>query len=474
MIRYTSLCILLIFNPLSICFSDFRLSEKVAPGVIYFQEYYSQGPWHIHVLEIDLRKSGIALESAIAKNSLFGREKTSLIASQHSQIDHFVVAAINADFFEWNGKPVGGQIINGQLINEPINRSVFGMTTTGQPFITIINWSGKIVFPNKVLYQLQGFNQRRNSDGWFLYDSFFTDDTLSLKTGILLEATLDSKRFSVNELMNFEIHHVHEANPVIVNSDRIDKKTVRLIGPNGAINNFKAGDNFQILIKMEPIQDKINLLVGGLPRLIREGKVSIEWKKENIRESFASERHPRTAVGFTKDQQKVLFFVVDGRQPEHSVGMTLQELAEYMRQLEIYQGVNLDGGGSSTMVVHGNVINRPSDLSGERAVANALMVINSLNRTESKRLNINPDEINMQPGSTFQFAVDLQDRNYLPVQDLPDSLIWYCPKNLGSVDKSGLFQANSILTSGYLYVQTDSMIDSARIIITDTLMIRSN
>ena len=201
MFRYTSFCIVLIFIPFSICFSDFRSGEKIAPGVLYFQEYYSQGPWHIHVLEIDLESSGITLESAIAKNSLFGREKTSVIASQRSYIDHYVVGAINADFFEWNGNPVGGQIIKGQLINEPISRSVFGMTTSGQPFITIIKWSGNIVFPNKSSYQLQGFNQRRNSDGWFLYNSFFTDDTLSLKKGILLEASLDSKVFSVNESM---------------------------------------------------------------------------------------------------------------------------------------------------------------------------------------------------------------------------------------------------------------------------------
>jgi len=474
MIHYIFLCILLIFNPLSICFSDFRLSEKVAPGVVYFQEYYSQGPWHIHVLEINLWNSGITLESAIAKNSLFGREKTSVIASQQSQIDHYVVGAINADFFEGNGNPIGGQIIKGQLINEPISRSVFGMTTTGRPFITILNWSGQLVFADKVLCQLQGFNQRRNSDGWFLYNSFFTDDTLSLKTGILLEASLDSKIFSVNESMNFKIQHVREANPVIVNSDRINERIVRLIGPKSEINGFKTGDSFQILIKMEPIQDKIDLLVGGLPRLIREGEVSIEWKKENIRESFAIEKHPRTAVGFTKDQQKVLFFVVDGRQPGYSVGMTLQELAEYMRQWEIYQGVNLDGGGSSTMVVHGNVVNQPSDLSGEREVANALMVVNNLDRTDSKRLNINPDEISLQPGSKILFQVNFHEMNYLPLPGSPESVRWYCPKNLGSVDTRGLFQADSLLTSGYLYVQTDTMIDSAKIIITDSLMIRSN
>ena len=75
--------------------------------------------------------------------------------------------------------------------------------------------------------------------------------------------------------------------------------------------------------------------------------------------------------------------VVDGRQPGYSVGMTLEELAHFMRtQLgnfslskeNAYQGLNLDGGGSSTMVVEGEVVNSPSDQTGERPVANALVI----------------------------------------------------------------------------------------------------
>ena len=100
--------------------------------------------------------------------------------------------------------------------------------------------------------------------------------------------------------------------------------------------------------------------------------------------TFAEERHPRTAVGYTQNGQVLFLVVVDGRQPGFSVGMTLEELAHFMRmrladfsqaQENAYQALNLDGGGSTTMALKGEVVNSPSDQTGERPVANALLVV---------------------------------------------------------------------------------------------------
>jgi exopolysaccharide biosynthesis protein len=65
---------------------------------------------------------------------------------------------------------------------------------------------------------------------------------------------------------------------------------------------------------------------------------------------------------------------VDGRS-ESSSGMSLAELADLMRSLGVYQGLNLDGGGSTTMVIRGEVVNHPSDSTGERPVGNAILVV---------------------------------------------------------------------------------------------------
>jgi exopolysaccharide biosynthesis protein len=66
--------------------------------------------------------------------------------------------------------------------------------------------------------------------------------------------------------------------------------------------------------------------------------------------------------------------VVDGRQPGRSDGMTLPELTSVFEALGVTDAINLDGGGSSVMVVEGTVVSRPSDLEGERPVVNALAI----------------------------------------------------------------------------------------------------
>jgi len=81
--------------------------------------------------------------------------------------------------------------------------------------------------------------------------------------------------------------------------------------------------------------------------------------------------HPRTAAGQTGDGALMLL-VVDGRQPE-SRGVNLQELAEIMRDLGAVQALNLDGGGSTALVVDGVLLNRPTGGTAEREVMSALV-----------------------------------------------------------------------------------------------------
>ena len=81
-----------------------------------------------------------------------------------------------------------------------------------------------------------------------------------------------------------------------------------------------------------------------------------------------------TPVGVSRDGNTMLLVTVDGRSTR-SVGMTLVELATLMRRLGAWQAMNFDGGGSTTMVIGGAVVNVPSDSAGERAVGNALFVM---------------------------------------------------------------------------------------------------
>ena len=95
--------------------------------------------------------------------------------------------------------------------------------------------------------------------------------------------------------------------------------------------------------------------------------------REAVSLEFMERRHPRTFVGMSKDSATLYLCVVDGRQ-KRSVGMSFREIQEFLVQLGAWQAMNFDGGGSTTMVVKGKILNSPSDKTGERPVANALVV----------------------------------------------------------------------------------------------------
>lgn len=99
-------------------------------------------------------------------------------------------------------------------------------------------------------------------------------------------------------------------------------------------------------------------IVGGTPVLVRSGNVVDDFSPEQTLESFLVNHHPRTAVGI-RDNGEWVFVVVDGRFYGFLGGMTIKELAELMLELGCIEALNLDGGGSSTMVIEGTVMNEP-------------------------------------------------------------------------------------------------------------------
>jgi hypothetical protein len=144
----------------------------------------------------------------------------------------------------------------------------------------------------------------------------------------------------------------------------------------GVLRTLAAGDTAEWRIELVPAAGQggpAAEAVGGQPVLLRDGAVAADIR-EGINPSFGERRHPRTAVGITMEG-RLLWVTVDGRQPPYSDGMSLEELARLMARLGARDALNLDGGGSTTMVVRGTVVNRPSDAAGERGVGNALVLV---------------------------------------------------------------------------------------------------
>ena len=108
--------------------------------------------------------------------------------------------------------------------------------------------------------------------------------------------------------------------------------------------------------------------------LLRRGNADVRgWEAEHLASGFLG-RHPRTMFGI--DGAGYAWLVtVDGRQPDTSAGMTLVELQRLARRIGLTDALNLDGGGSTTMVIAGSIVNQPSDPTGARTVSDVLLVV---------------------------------------------------------------------------------------------------
>lgn len=153
--------------------------------------------------------------------------------------------------------------------------------------------------------------------------------------------------------------------------------------PSGRVRVFVTGqqmadhaakDKSLLRFSIDPAFAGLDNVVAGGPTLLRGGSVLEEavWRREGFAEAHTDRRHPRTFTGVDR-WGNVLLAVVDGRQPGWSAGLTQTQTAAVARALSLVDAVQLDGGGSSTFVQSGRILNRPSD-GRERPVATALVI----------------------------------------------------------------------------------------------------
>lgn len=123
--------------------------------------------------------------------------------------------------------------------------------------------------------------------------------------------------------------------------------------------------------------------VNGGPMLVERGAIAIDADRDglvrhepgadNFFFGWVRQRNPRTMAGVDA-RGRLLLVAVDGRQAGRSAGLSILEAAQVMKALGAVTAINLDGGGSTTMVIQGQVVNRPSDPSGEREDGDAVLV----------------------------------------------------------------------------------------------------
>jgi hypothetical protein len=422
--------------------TDSTAVRQIGPGVYHHLRRDSRGPWVINVVEIDRRNPYLHFETAKAGHRLQGLEKTSAMALAADAERHRVVAAINGDFFDPNGVVINLQIRRGELWRGPTQHSAFAVGAGGAPLIELFTAFYRLRTADSQWFDLSGFNRPRQADEAILYTLRFGPATGANAFGSEAVVQLLSP-LVVNDTLKAVVRErrVNAGNsPLSPSMVAVSAHGAKQTWLNEKIN---AGDTLLLVCGLRPDVGRIVEAVGGLPRIVRDGKVSVETKREGG-ENFANVRHPRTAIGFSADSSKIFLVTVDGRQSE-SDGMTLYELADLMISLGCAQALNLDGGGSTTMVVRGKVVNKPSDAAGERPVANALMLISKAPTGAASRLSIEPRLAICPIGESVDFSVAATDSFFNLIALGDDQFVWRLSdkKAFAKIDGKGKFVAQS-------------------------------
>ncbi|MBU0566608.1 phosphodiester glycosidase family protein [bacterium] len=317
------------------------LREPVKEPIEYLS-FFHQG-LKVNLLKVDLSSPEILIQPALAKEKIYGLEKPSSMARRKR-----AAAAINGTFFTPStGKPLGMVMIDGRMVSEPIlSRTVFGITRSKKILFGPISFNATISLANQTI-KVDGINRKRQRREVVIYTPEYG---LTTKTKDGMEITI----------VNGQISSVNSSNSYIPGEGY-----VLSIGPDGPdLEEVRLFREAKLDLGLDGEWKDVLYALGGGPRLVKEGKIYITSKLEKFRPDVALSQAARSAIGVTKDR-KLLLVTVDSA--------TLKELANLMIGLGAEEAMNLDGGGSSTLVYRDWVVNSPQGQS-ERAVSNALLV----------------------------------------------------------------------------------------------------
>ena len=346
--------------------------EIPAPGCRFVEIIDSSRQLAVYLFKADLKHPRILIRSAMAGKALPGTGTVESIAFSHENEFFDIAGAVNADFFV-NSHPLGLLVKDGRLIKLGKGWSSILFTSNNTPHIGVFSCRLSMKIPGAEDIPIDGLNRFRGRESVVLFTPDYGEKTRSTEPGRAY--VIDPRGENLPPSGKVNVRVVKECG--FPQNNRIPKKQwVLSFGERKTplSSGLKKGKKYVLHADMSPdISDVYNAVSGG-PRLLRDGKISVEREAEGQREGFDTEKHPRTAVGYSRDRNTLILAVVDGRQPGYSLGMDLYSLARLMKKQGCYEAMNLDGGGSATMVVNGEVVNRPSDITGPRPVAAALLV----------------------------------------------------------------------------------------------------
>jgi hypothetical protein len=356
------------------CTQSSAWEKSPAPGLVYRMEFDLAKPLMVHTLRWNPAAAELRAAPELGMGTVFGQPG----APAREGIDAMVqrtgaVAGVNADFFTAEGDPIGLMIQDGEIKSRTYPaRSIMSWGPEGFAFGPA-ETKVSIQMPGGASSASIGLNEMCPQNGASLNTPAAGQAIIS-EPGTLVFLGL-SEPLRANGEWRLRVRGIlanERSAPVEAGS--------AVLALRGSAQSLAAGlaEGQEIAVKISTTglpSGRLQNAIGGGSRLLSKGQIAVDAEAQGYPASFGIDRHPRTAIGLTRDGD-LLILAVDGRQAGLSGGASLAELAALMQARGCVEAINLDGGGSTSLSVGGVVVNRPSD-GAVRPISNALLLMPS-------------------------------------------------------------------------------------------------
>ena len=407
---------------------------------------------------------GDVMPIVVYGNTLYGRSTMDYIAAYLQRQNLIPVAAVNASFFDMStGIPYGFVVTDGVLRsggNTPsIGIAADGSMHIGTPQLTVTMTSGSGTADlayNKALSKTNGFCLYSRD-----YDSS-TKHTLPAWNVILQSDTPQLPLHGSVEAVITDVVPDTASCPIPEDGFVLSLATeTAYTSALESMLQFRIGDRITISTMLDDPWHDMVYAVGGGDMLVEDGQACAVFTH-----STANQRAPRTALGVTAAGQAVLYTV---DRSSRSDGMTLQELAQRMRELGCRTAINLDGGGSTCLGVTFpgtqafSTVNEPSGGS-QRPCANYLFFVRpAAAADQAARLHLYPYDAVVLPGGSVEMSVAATDQNW-QAASVPENLTLSA---VGGTMSGSTFTADSVGTA-VISAAAGNLRGAAPLLVTDT------
>ncbi len=397
------------------------LRDTIGSGLYYtkLDSITDEGkPQQSYIFEYDFSKGG-TLPILRFGNTVYGKDRLGSMVATETNDGKTVYAALNGDFFSMQtGVPSGIMIDGGRLISTDDTKYALGFLENGSAIIgkPSISMTVTNLTSGGTAKRIDHLNKLPTIWGVYMVTEDFASTTMTAAESIELVIELEgelkasgSVEGTVKEIVTDKYNiEIPEGCAVITVSESWETYS--------QFTDFKKGDRIRIDTECAEIWDRIVTAIGGGDMILEAGVMP----DGIIDEDHEKTVNPRTVVGLKPDGG-VVFFAVDGR-TSASRGLKIEDVSAVMAELGCTYAMNLDGGGSTTVMVKPSgsaetaYVNTPSDGS-YRSVANGLLFLSAKGPDgKPAALKVSPNMPYILRGSTIDFTAEALDSAYLPVE----------------------------------------------------------